>query len=73
MGEVGLDDPGWGLGEEGRREPMMEDCIEDLVGEVGDIGEEAIENAGDVGRTVPVGDEGTNSVPCSSAWLKRNI
>lgn len=51
----------------------MEDCIEDLVGEVGDKGGEVNENAGDVGRTVAVGDGGTPSVASSSSWLKRKI
>ena len=52
----------------------MEDCIEDLVGvgEVGDCGGEAVENAGDVGRTVAVGDGGATSV-AGSSWLKRKI
>ena len=64
---VCLDGPGCGAGEEGRREPRMEDCIEDLVGEVGDNGGEAVENAGDVGRTVAVGDDETASVAGSSS------
>jgi hypothetical protein len=51
----------------------MEDCIEDLEGEVGDRGGEAIENAGDVGRTVAVGDGGRAPVACSSSWLKLKI
>jgi len=42
----------------------MENCV--LVGEVGDRGGEAVENAGDVGRTVAVGDGGTTSVAGSS-------
>jgi hypothetical protein len=45
---------------------MTDDRREDLVGE-------AIENAGDVGRTVAVGDGGTASVAGSSSWLKRKI
>jgi len=61
------------LGEEGRREPWAEDCIEDLVGEVGERGGEMIENAGDIARTVAVGDGGTPSMPDSSSWLKRKI
>lgn len=40
---------------------------------VGDRGGEPIENAGDVGRTVAVGDGGTVSVVGSSSWLKRKI
>lgn len=44
----------------------MEDGREDLVGE-------ATENAGDVGRTVEVGDGGAASVASSSSWLKRKI
>lgn len=51
----------------------MEDCIEDLVGEVGDKDGEVTENAGDVGRMVAVGDGGTASVVGSSSWLKRKI
>jgi len=43
----------------------MEDCIEDLVWE-------ANESAGEVGRTVAVGDGGTASV-AGSSWLKRKI
>lgn len=50
----------------------MEDCIEVLVGEVGDSGGEAVEYAGDVGRTVAVGDGGTASI-AGSSWLKRKI
>lgn len=50
----------------------MEDCIERLVGEVGDRGGEATENAGDVGRMVAVGDDGTVSL-AGSSWLKRKI
>lgn len=46
--------------------------MEDLVGEVGDRGGEAVENVGDVGRTVSVGDGGTASV-AGSSWLKRKI
>jgi len=38
--------------------------MEDLV--VGDSGGEAVENVGDVGRTVSVGDGGTASVAGSS-------
>ena len=73
MGEVGLEGPGCGLGDESRREPRMEECIEDLEGEVGERGgSEANENAGDVGRTVAVGDGGTLPVACSS-WLKLKI
>lgn len=49
----------------------MEDCIEDLVG-VGDMGGEVIEDAGDVGRMVAVGDGGTSAV-VGSSWLKRKI
>jgi len=45
----------------------MEDCMEDLVGEVGDKGGEAVENAGDVGRTVAVGDDEIASVAGSSS------
>ena len=48
----------------------MEDCMEDLVGEVGG---EAIEDAGDVGLTVAVGDGGAASMAGSSSWLKRKI
>lgn len=66
MGEIGLDGPGCGLGDEDRREPRIEDCIDDLVGEVGDRGGEATENAGDVGRMVRVGDRGTVFVAGSS-------
>jgi len=67
-GEVGLDGAGCELGEEGRRECRIEDCMDDLVGEVGDMGGEAIENVGEVGRTVAVGDGGTASVTgCSSS------
>lgn len=74
MGEVGLEGPGCGLGDESRREPRMEECIEDLEGEVGERGgSEANENAGDVGRTVAVGDGGTLPVACSSSWLKLKI
>ena len=40
--------------------------MEDLVGEVGERGGEAVENAGDVGRTVAVGDGGTVSMAGSS-------
>jgi hypothetical protein len=69
--EVGRDGPG--CGEEGRREPRMEDCMEDLVGEADDRGEEAIEETGDVGRMVLVGDGGTASMAGSSSWLKRKI
>lgn len=47
--------------------------MEDLVGEVGDKGGEVIENAGDVGRTVAVGDGGTASVAWSSSLFKRKI
>jgi hypothetical protein len=52
-------------------EPSMEDCMEGL-GEVGDKGGEAVENAGDVGRMVVVGDGGTASV-VSSSWFERKI
>lgn len=72
MGEVGLDGPNCGLGDEDRREPRIEDCIDDLVGEIGDRGGEATENAGDVGRKVAVGDGGIASV-AGSSWLKRKI
>jgi hypothetical protein len=72
IGEVGLDGPGCGLGDEDRREPKMEDCIEGLVGEVGERGGAATENAGEVGRIVAVGDRGTVSV-AGSSWLKRKI
>lgn len=48
-------------------ELRIEDCIEGLVGEVGDKGGEALENAGDVGRTVMVGDGGTAPVSNSSS------
>lgn len=48
-------------------ELRMEDCIEGLVGEVGDRGGETLESAGDVGRTVMVGDGGTASVSSSSS------
>jgi len=51
----------------------MENCMEDLVGEVADRGEEATENAGDVGRTVAAGDGGRASIAGSSSWLKRKI
>ena len=47
--------------------------MEDLVGEAGDRDGEPIENAGDVGRTVVVGDGGTATVAGSSSWLKRKI
>ena len=50
----------------------MEDGRDDLVG-VGEVGGEAIENPGEVGRTVVVGDRGTASVAASSSWLKRKI
>ena len=50
----------------------MEDCIEDLVGEVGDKGGETIEYEGDVARTVAVGDGGRATV-AGSSWLKRKI
>jgi len=50
----------------------MEGGKEDLVG-VGEVGGEAIENAGEVGLTVVVGDRGTASVPGPSSWLKRKI
>ena len=50
----------------------MEDGRDDLVG-VGEVGGEAIENPGEVGRTVVVGDTGTASVAASSSWLKRKI
>ena len=45
----------------------MEDCKEDLVGEVGDKGEETVENAGDVGRMVVVGEDETASAVGSSS------
>lgn len=45
----------------------MEDCKEDRVGEVGGKGDEAVENAGDVGRMVVVGDDETASVVGSSS------
>ena len=51
----------------------MEGGREDLVGEVGDSGGEVTENAGDVARTVAVGDGGTASLTGSSSWLKRKI
>lgn len=51
---------------------MIDDCAENLVGEVGDRGEEATENAGDIGRRVEVGDGGTAS-EAGSSWLKRKI
>ena len=60
------------MGDGDRREPRIEEWIEDLVGEVGDRGGEATENAGDVGRMVAVGDGGTASV-AGSSWLKRKI
>ena len=72
MGEVGLDGPGCGLGDEDRREPRREDWREGLVGEIGERGGEATENAGEVGRMVAVGDGGTESV-AGSSWLKRKI
>jgi len=50
----------------------MEDGREDLVG-VGEVGGEAIENAGETGRTVVVGDRGAASVPASSSRSKRKI
>ena len=50
----------------------MEDGREDLVG-VGEVGGEVTESAGEVGRTVVVGDRGVASMPGSSSWLKRKI
>ena len=41
--------------------------------EIGGRVEEAVENAGDVGRMVAVGDGGTVSMVGSSSWLKRKI
>ena len=61
------------MGEEGRRESWMEDWIENLVGEVGDKGKGAIENPGDTGRTVEVGDERTAASVADSSWLKPKI